>query len=203
MFRPALFCFLALEDFLILKDESTDNHHKKDNSVLWRLKYNLEPLLTDSRLCVMQLEEEESIKNASIWAMKEYYANYTRLINDTESTPPPMDPSDVIRGPCWETAVGIVLRMKKNQLLYTTHFRHILLMFDKVTEFCITSYLISKTRSCCTMSFNEKKIDSFLQSFDPSLQIHISVSPCSCTSIKPRNNLPSICRVILKLLVKI
>ncbi|KAM3600423.1 uncharacterized protein V6R79_023231 [Siganus canaliculatus] len=54
-----------------------------------------------------KLEEEESIKNASIWAMKEYYANYSRLVNDTETTPPPMDPSDVIRGPCWETAVGI------------------------------------------------------------------------------------------------
>ncbi|XP_035524096.1 transmembrane channel-like protein 2-A [Morone saxatilis] len=54
-----------------------------------------------------KLELEGSIKNASIWAMKEYYANFTRLINDTESTPPPMDPSDVIRGPCWETAVGI------------------------------------------------------------------------------------------------
>ncbi|XP_034048335.1 transmembrane channel-like protein 2-A isoform X2 [Thalassophryne amazonica] len=54
-----------------------------------------------------KLEEEQSIKNASEWAMKEYYANYSRLINDTEATPPPMNPADVIRGPCWETAVGI------------------------------------------------------------------------------------------------
>uniref|UniRef100_A0A8D3AT73 Transmembrane channel-like protein n=1 Tax=Scophthalmus maximus TaxID=52904 RepID=A0A8D3AT73_SCOMX len=54
-----------------------------------------------------KLVEEQSIKNASIWAMKEYYANFTRLSNDSEATPPPMDPSDVIRGPCWETAVGI------------------------------------------------------------------------------------------------
>uniref|UniRef100_A0A3P9CBT5 Transmembrane channel-like protein n=1 Tax=Maylandia zebra TaxID=106582 RepID=A0A3P9CBT5_9CICH len=54
-----------------------------------------------------KLEEEQSIKNASIWAMKEYYANYSRLMNDSEATPPPMDPADVIRGPCWETAVGI------------------------------------------------------------------------------------------------
>nr|XP_057907816.1 transmembrane channel-like protein 2-A [Doryrhamphus excisus] len=54
-----------------------------------------------------KLEEEQSIKNASILAMKEYYANYTRLVNDTEATPPPMSPADVIRGPCWETAVGI------------------------------------------------------------------------------------------------
>ncbi|KAM9841015.1 transmembrane channel-like protein 2-A [Aulostomus maculatus] len=54
-----------------------------------------------------KLEEEQAIKNASIWAMKEYYANYSRLVNDTEATPPPMNPADVIRGPCWETAVGI------------------------------------------------------------------------------------------------
>ncbi|XP_069562106.1 transmembrane channel-like protein 2-A isoform X2 [Brachyistius frenatus] len=54
-----------------------------------------------------KLEEEHAIKNASIWAMKEYYANFTRLVNDTDTTPPPMNPADVIRGPCWETAVGI------------------------------------------------------------------------------------------------
>ncbi|XP_077594088.1 transmembrane channel-like protein 2-A [Stigmatopora nigra] len=54
-----------------------------------------------------KLEEEQSIKNATILAMKEYYENYTRFINDTESTPPPMNPADIIRGPCWETAVGI------------------------------------------------------------------------------------------------
>uniref|UniRef100_A0A3Q1GNG6 Transmembrane channel-like protein n=1 Tax=Acanthochromis polyacanthus TaxID=80966 RepID=A0A3Q1GNG6_9TELE len=54
-----------------------------------------------------KLEEEQAIKNASIYAMKEYYANYSRLMNDSEATPPPMDPADVIRGPCWETAVGI------------------------------------------------------------------------------------------------
>lgn len=59
-------------------------------------------------LCPPQLEEEQSIKNASIWAMKEYYANFSRLVNDSDATPPPMNPADVIRGPCWETAVGIV-----------------------------------------------------------------------------------------------
>ncbi|XP_008287277.1 transmembrane channel-like protein 2-A [Stegastes partitus] len=54
-----------------------------------------------------KLEEEQAIKNASIWAMKEYYANFSRMTNDSEATPPPMNPADVIRGPCWETAVGI------------------------------------------------------------------------------------------------
>lgn len=67
----------------------------------------------------MQLEEEQAIKNASIWAMKEYYANYSLLINNTEATPPPMDPADVIRGPCWETAVGIVTQIKQIYFLMT------------------------------------------------------------------------------------
>ena len=60
----------------------------------------------------LQLEQEDSIRNASLWAVKEYYANITRLINDSSVTPPPMDPSDIIRGPCWETAVGIVMKIK-------------------------------------------------------------------------------------------
>ncbi|TKS84175.1 Transmembrane channel-like protein 2 [Collichthys lucidus] len=54
-----------------------------------------------------KLEEEGAIKNASLWALKEYYANFTNTYNDSESTPPPMNPADVIRGPCWETLVGI------------------------------------------------------------------------------------------------
>ncbi|XP_061733164.1 transmembrane channel-like protein 2-A [Nerophis ophidion] len=54
-----------------------------------------------------KLNEEQSIKNASILAIQEYYANFSRLANDSEATPPPMNPADVIRGPCWETAVGI------------------------------------------------------------------------------------------------
>lgn len=44
--------------------------------------------------------------------MKEYYANYSRLVNDSDATPPPMNPADVIRGPCWETAVGIVMKIR-------------------------------------------------------------------------------------------
>lgn len=73
--------------------------------------------ITKSRLCATQLQEEQAIKNASIWAMKEYYANYSLLVNDTEATPPPMNPADVIRGPCWETAVGIVTKIKQIHVL--------------------------------------------------------------------------------------
>jgi len=56
-----------------------------------------------------QLENEKQIKNETIWALKEYYENYTLHHNVTENIPPPMtSPADVIRGPCWETEVGIV-----------------------------------------------------------------------------------------------
>ncbi|KAM9440523.1 transmembrane channel-like protein 2-A [Clarias gariepinus] len=54
-----------------------------------------------------KLVEEQSIKNASIWFMKEYYANYSASNPNMTGTPPPLDPADVIRGPCWETTVGI------------------------------------------------------------------------------------------------
>uniref|UniRef100_A0A671PES5 Transmembrane channel-like protein n=1 Tax=Sinocyclocheilus anshuiensis TaxID=1608454 RepID=A0A671PES5_9TELE len=56
-----------------------------------------------------KLENEKEIKNETIWALKEYYANYTLYHNVTENIPPPnISPADVIRGPCWETEVGIV-----------------------------------------------------------------------------------------------
>uniref|UniRef100_A0A667XT92 Transmembrane channel-like protein n=1 Tax=Myripristis murdjan TaxID=586833 RepID=A0A667XT92_9TELE len=54
-----------------------------------------------------KLEEEESIKNASYAAALQYAYNFSLTTNDSSATPPPMDPRDVIRGPCWETAVGI------------------------------------------------------------------------------------------------
>lgn len=82
----------------------------------WYLTNNSNSI-TKSLLCATQLQEEQAIKNASIWAMKEYYANYSLLVNGTEVTPPPMDPADVIRGPCWETAVGIVIKIKQIHVL--------------------------------------------------------------------------------------
>ncbi|NP_001289152.1 transmembrane channel-like protein 2-B [Danio rerio] len=55
-----------------------------------------------------KLENEKQIKNQTVWALKEYYANYTLQYNITENIPPPnIAPADVIRGPCWETEVGI------------------------------------------------------------------------------------------------
>uniref|UniRef100_A0A8C6PFM1 Transmembrane channel-like protein n=1 Tax=Nothobranchius furzeri TaxID=105023 RepID=A0A8C6PFM1_NOTFU len=53
-----------------------------------------------------KLEEELSIKNSSEWALSQYYANYSAFYNTTVVPPPNVSPADVIRGPCWETAVG-------------------------------------------------------------------------------------------------
>ncbi|XP_042343722.1 transmembrane channel-like protein 2-B [Plectropomus leopardus] len=54
-----------------------------------------------------KLESEKAIKNATIWALNQYYANYSSFYNTTDVPPPDVPPADVIRGPCWETGVGI------------------------------------------------------------------------------------------------
>uniref|UniRef100_A0A3P8T0Q5 Transmembrane channel-like protein n=1 Tax=Amphiprion percula TaxID=161767 RepID=A0A3P8T0Q5_AMPPE len=54
-----------------------------------------------------KLEREKSIKNATEWALNQYYANYSSFYNTTNVPPPDVHPSDVVRGPCWETGVGI------------------------------------------------------------------------------------------------
>ncbi|KAL0979660.1 hypothetical protein UPYG_G00187910 [Umbra pygmaea] len=54
-----------------------------------------------------KLEEEKSIKNATLWNEKEYYANYSSFYNTSNVPPLYIAPADVVRGPCWETAVGV------------------------------------------------------------------------------------------------
>ncbi|XP_068166944.1 transmembrane channel-like protein 2-B [Antennarius striatus] len=54
-----------------------------------------------------KLESEKLIKNATEWTLNEYYANYSSFFNTTDVPPPAVHPADIIRGPCWETAVGI------------------------------------------------------------------------------------------------
>ncbi|KAJ0067582.1 hypothetical protein NL108_008613, partial [Boleophthalmus pectinirostris] len=54
-----------------------------------------------------KLEKEKIIKNSTIWALNEYYANYSSFHNTTDIPPPNIHPADVVRGPCWETGVGI------------------------------------------------------------------------------------------------
>ncbi|XP_013867479.1 transmembrane channel-like protein 2 [Austrofundulus limnaeus] len=70
-----------------------------------------------------KLEEEKTIKNATEWALSEYYANYSSFYNTTDVPPLVIDPADVIRGPCWETAVGrefVKLTMSDIQVTYLT-----------------------------------------------------------------------------------
>ncbi|XP_061905596.1 transmembrane channel-like protein 2-B [Entelurus aequoreus] len=54
-----------------------------------------------------KLESEKSIKNATEWALQAHHTNYSAHFNTTDVPPPNVHPADVIRGPCWETAVGI------------------------------------------------------------------------------------------------
>ncbi|XP_077456038.1 transmembrane channel-like protein 2-B [Stigmatopora argus] len=54
-----------------------------------------------------KLESEKAIKNATEWSLNEYTRNYSIYFNTTDVPPPDIHPADVIRGPCWETAVGI------------------------------------------------------------------------------------------------
>uniref|UniRef100_A0A3B1KDR2 Transmembrane channel-like protein n=1 Tax=Astyanax mexicanus TaxID=7994 RepID=A0A3B1KDR2_ASTMX len=56
-----------------------------------------------------KLEKEKLIKNETEYLLEQYITNYTLYHNVTESEVPPqnIDPADVIRGPCWETEVGI------------------------------------------------------------------------------------------------
>ncbi|XP_061673536.1 transmembrane channel-like protein 2-B isoform X1 [Syngnathoides biaculeatus] len=54
-----------------------------------------------------KLESEKAIKNASEWALNAYIRNYSSHFNTTDVPPPDVHPADVVRGPCWETAVGI------------------------------------------------------------------------------------------------
>ncbi|CAL8346981.1 unnamed protein product [Lota lota] len=54
-----------------------------------------------------KLENEKSIKNSTITAYNEYYSNYSSFYNTTDVPPLHIDPADAIRGPCWETSVGI------------------------------------------------------------------------------------------------
>lgn len=61
--------------------------------------------------------DEKAVKNATEWAYQEYYANYSSFHNTTDVPPLNIPPADVVRGPCWETAVGIVRGKIMNQRL--------------------------------------------------------------------------------------
>ncbi|XP_068615567.1 transmembrane channel-like protein 2-B [Brachionichthys hirsutus] len=70
-----------------------------------------------------KLESEKLIKNATEWTFNEYYTNYSSFFNTTDVPPPAVHPADVIRGPCWETAVGrefVKLIVSDIQVTYLT-----------------------------------------------------------------------------------
>uniref|UniRef100_A0A3P9ID56 Transmembrane channel-like protein n=1 Tax=Oryzias latipes TaxID=8090 RepID=A0A3P9ID56_ORYLA len=54
-----------------------------------------------------KMQDEKAVKNATEWAFHKYYANYSSFYNTTLVPPLNIPPADVVRGPCWETAVGI------------------------------------------------------------------------------------------------
>lgn len=54
----------------------------------------------------LQLAEEDVVKNITHWTLLGHHNS--SMENGSSATPPPLDPADVPRGPCWETTVGIV-----------------------------------------------------------------------------------------------
>ncbi|XP_053328208.1 transmembrane channel-like protein 2-B [Spea bombifrons] len=66
-----------------------------------------------------KIAEEEIIKNQTKWVLFNYY----NASSVNGSTPSPMNPADVPRGPCWETTVGlefVKLTISDTQVTYIT-----------------------------------------------------------------------------------
>ncbi|KAM4706968.1 transmembrane channel-like protein 2-B [Discoglossus pictus] len=66
-----------------------------------------------------KLAEEDIVKNNTKWILFNYY----NASSVNGSTPPPMQPADVPRGPCWETTVGtefVKLTVSDIQVTYIT-----------------------------------------------------------------------------------
>ncbi|XP_053323785.1 transmembrane channel-like protein 2 [Spea bombifrons] len=63
-----------------------------------------------------KLAQEEIIKNITYWTLYNYYNSSIF----TNTTPPPLHPADVPRGPCWETNVGVeFVRLTVSDILVT------------------------------------------------------------------------------------
>ncbi|NXX15318.1 TMC2 protein, partial [Podargus strigoides] len=66
----------------------------------------------------LQLAEEDVVKNITRWTLLGHHNS--SVGNDSTATPPPLDPADVPRGPCWETTVGIeFVRLTVSDILVT------------------------------------------------------------------------------------
>ncbi|NXF94582.1 TMC2 protein, partial [Eubucco bourcierii] len=65
-----------------------------------------------------KLAEEDVVKNITHWTLLGHHNSSLR--NGSTATPPPLDPADVPRGPCWETTVGIeFVRLTVSDILVT------------------------------------------------------------------------------------
>ncbi|XP_064297815.1 transmembrane channel-like protein 2 [Phalacrocorax carbo] len=65
-----------------------------------------------------KLAEEDAVKNITHWTLLGYHNS--SVGNGSTATPPPLDPADVPRGPCWETTVGIeFVRLTVSDILVT------------------------------------------------------------------------------------
>ncbi|XP_010161718.1 transmembrane channel-like protein 2, partial [Antrostomus carolinensis] len=65
-----------------------------------------------------KLAEEDVVKNITRWTLLNHHN--ASAGNDSAATPPPLDPADVPRGPCWETTVGIeFVRLTVSDILVT------------------------------------------------------------------------------------
>ncbi|XP_042744439.1 transmembrane channel-like protein 2 [Lagopus leucura] len=64
-----------------------------------------------------KLAEEDVVKNITRWTL---FGHYNSSMENSTATPPPLDPADVPRGPCWETTVGIeIVRLTVSDILVT------------------------------------------------------------------------------------
>ncbi|KFV97098.1 Transmembrane channel-like 2, partial [Eurypyga helias] len=65
-----------------------------------------------------KLAEEDVVKNITHWTLLGHHNS--SVGNGSTATPPPLDPADVPRGPCWETTVGIeFVRLTVSDILVT------------------------------------------------------------------------------------
>ncbi|NXD70378.1 TMC2 protein, partial [Eolophus roseicapillus] len=65
-----------------------------------------------------KLAEEDVVKNITHWTLLGHHNS--SMGNGSSATPPPLDPADVPRGPCWETTVGIeFVRLTVSDILVT------------------------------------------------------------------------------------
>ncbi|KAI6074853.1 Transmembrane channel-like protein 2 [Aix galericulata] len=65
-----------------------------------------------------KLDEEDVVKNITHWMLLGHHNS--SMGNSSADTPPPLDPADMPRGPCWETTVGIeFVRLTVSDILVT------------------------------------------------------------------------------------